>query len=99
VPDNVSRKAATGFPTPTDPLQSAPMPTPRWIAFAVVVVVLLASVQSIALAQPTTQPTHRSWDLTPGRQWRELMNEPAPTTQRSPEPVLDRVEQLLDRRE
>jgi len=69
---------------------------PRWIAPAIV---LLASLQSIAIAQPATEPTRRSWDLTPGRQWRERMNEPVPTTQRSPEPVLDRVERLLDQRE
>jgi hypothetical protein len=54
--------------------------------------------QSIAIAQPATEPTRRSWDLTPPAvaraHERTRADDPALA-----EPVLDRVERLLDQRE
>lgn len=65
------------------------MPLMRWIAL---LLVLLSATNALAQTQPTTR---RTWDLTAG-QWRENQ---APATQRAPEPVLDRAEQLIDRRD
>ena len=57
---------------------------------------LLLCVSVASAQQPATQPTpQRTWDLSAG-QWRENQ---APATQRVAEPVLDRVEQLIDRRD
>jgi len=68
------------------------MPTLRWIAL----LTLLVSASVASAQQPSTQPTtSRAWDLSTG-QWQETRSA---TTQRVAEPVLDRVEQLIDRRD
>ncbi len=58
--------------------------------FVVLVSTLVSATRAFA-----QQPPERTWDLA-GGQWRENRT---PTTQRAPEPVLDRVEQLIDRGE
>lgn len=65
------------------------MPTTRWIALFVV---LVGAARAPAQQLPTPQ---RTWDLS-GGQWRENRS---PATQRAAEPILDRVELLIDRRE
>jgi outer membrane protein assembly factor BamD (BamD/ComL family) len=75
------------------------MSTPRWIALlvAVVVAVTIVNGASAQPSQPTTQPAPaRTWDLKAG-EWRE--NVAPPTTQRGPEPALDRIERLIDQRQ
>ncbi|HEV2295523.1 MAG TPA: outer membrane protein assembly factor BamD [Tepidisphaeraceae bacterium] len=70
------------------------MSTPTFVALLLVLLVTRAAVAQQQQHQQSEPTTRRTWDLA-GGQWRENQ---APTTQRAPDAVLDRVEQLIDRR-
>jgi hypothetical protein len=69
------------------------MPLPRRIALAGLLI--LAVAPSFASAQTTQPARERNWQLS-GGEWRESV---APTTQRTAEPVLDRIERMLRRKD